>query len=112
MVCWLNVEGRFDTTKLSPGIRYEVVFVVMLKATGHGWEIPVTVTLTLPDGYKHERKVNFMEKAIGQWIEIPVGEFRTLPGKFGDIEFWMHQSEGGQWKSGILIKGVVIRPKK
>ena len=106
------MEGKFDTTKLSPGIRYEVVFVVMLKATGYGWEIPVNVTLTLPDGNKHERKVNFMEKAIGQWIEIPVGEFRVLAGKLGDIEYVIHQSEGGKWKRGLLIKGVTIRPKK
>ncbi|KAK9920846.1 hypothetical protein M0R45_029387 [Rubus argutus] len=111
-VCWLNVEGKFDTTKLTPGILYEVVFVVMLKATGYGWEIPVIVRLTLPDGNKHERKVNFLEKAIGQWIEIPVGEFRVLAGKLGDIEYVMHQSEGGKWKSGLLIKGVTIRPKK
>ncbi|KAK9937127.1 hypothetical protein M0R45_013939 [Rubus argutus] len=109
-VCWLDVSGQFDAAKLSPGTLYEVVFVVMLKAEGGGWEVPVNVRLSLPDGNKQEHKVNLMEKARGQWIEIPVGEFRASPGKLGDIKFSMYE-HGGHWKNGLVIKGVAIRPK-
>ncbi|CAL9016219.1 unnamed protein product, partial [Prunus brigantina] len=46
--CWLEVHGKFKTTKLSPGTLYEVVFVVKLKASADGWDVPVNVSLTLP----------------------------------------------------------------
>lgn len=105
------MHGKFDTTKLSPGILYEVVFVVMLNAAAYGWEVPVNVRLTLPEGNKHERKVSLMDIPRGQWTEIPIGDFRASPGKIGNIEFSMYEYEGGNWKSGLLIKGVAVWPK-
>ncbi|XP_016648195.1 PREDICTED: protein PHLOEM PROTEIN 2-LIKE A1-like [Prunus mume] len=46
--CWLEVHGKFKTTKLSPGPLYEVVFVVKLKASADGGDVPVNVSPTLP----------------------------------------------------------------
>ncbi|KAL5538914.1 hypothetical protein UlMin_045777 [Ulmus minor] len=111
-VCWLEIHGKFETTKLSPGTSYEVVFVVMLKDPAYGWDVPVNVRLVLPDGSKQEHKVNLMEKPRGQWINIPAGEFRTSPEKPGEIEFSIYEYEGGIWKKGLVIKGVKIQPKK
>ncbi|KAA8544785.1 hypothetical protein F0562_019511 [Nyssa sinensis] len=110
-VCWLEVRGKFQTVKLSQGIMYEVVFVVMLKDPAYGWEVPVILRLTLPDGSTQEHKENLMEKPRGRWIEIPVGEFRTTAEKVGDIGISLCGSEGGNWKRGLVIKGVSIRPK-
>ncbi|KAI5332270.1 hypothetical protein L3X38_022399 [Prunus dulcis] len=39
--CWLEVHGKFKTTKLSPGTLSEVVFVVKLKSSADGWDVPV-----------------------------------------------------------------------
>ncbi|XP_060670759.1 lectin [Ziziphus jujuba] len=110
-VCWLEINGKFDTAKLSPGILYEVAYVVMLKDPAYGWEVPVNIRLTLPDGSKQENKVNLMEKVRGQWIKIPVGEFKTPVQKHGEIEFSMYEYVDGEWKSGLCIKGVTIQPK-
>ncbi len=110
-VCWLEVHGKFETTKLSPGTLYEVAFEIMLKDPAYGWEVPVNVRLILPDGNKQEHKENLMKKPRGQWIEIPVGEFVTSQEKTGEIEFSIYEYEGGMWKRGLLIKGVAIRPK-
>ncbi|KAA8544784.1 hypothetical protein F0562_019512 [Nyssa sinensis] len=110
-VCWLEVHGKFQTLKLSQGIMYDAVFVVMLKDPAYGWEVPVNLRLTLPDGSTQEHKENLMEKPRGRWIEIPVGEFRTTAEKVGEIEISLYEYEGGKWKRGLVIKGVSIRPK-
>ncbi|KAL0352691.1 UNVERIFIED_CONTAM: protein PHLOEM PROTEIN 2-LIKE A1 [Sesamum angustifolium] len=110
-VCWLEVHGRFDIANLSPGTMYEIVFVLKLKDTAYGWEVPVNLRLTLPDGSRQEHKENLKEKPRGQWIEIPAGEFNTSDKKIGEIEFSLYEYEGGKWKRGLLIKGASIRPK-
>ncbi|CAI9782229.1 unnamed protein product [Fraxinus pennsylvanica] len=111
-VCWLDVHGKFDTANLSPGIMYEVVFVVMLKDPAYGWEVPVNVRLTLPDGSTQQQKVKLMEKPRGQWIEIPAGELKTSSHQnVGEMEISLYEYEGGKWKRGLMVKGVVIRPK-
>ncbi|KAF5779269.1 putative phloem protein [Helianthus annuus] len=110
-VCWLEIHGKLEISKLTPGIKYEVVFVVMLKDPAYGWEVPVNVRLILPDGNKQQHKENLMEKPRSTWVEIPVGEFMVQPKKEGFVEFSLYEYEGGAWKRGLLIKGAAIRPK-
>ncbi|KAK6931941.1 Phloem protein 2-like [Dillenia turbinata] len=110
-VCWLEVHGQFEIAKLSPGLVYEVAFIVMLKDPAYGWEIPVNLRLIMPDKSIHHHKECLMEKGRGKWIEILVGEFQTSPGNVGEIEFSLYEYEGGKWKKGLIIKGVTIRPK-
>ncbi|KAF7841428.1 protein PHLOEM PROTEIN 2-LIKE A1-like [Senna tora] len=108
-VCWLEVHGRLDTRKLSPGILYEVSFHVMLKHTAQGWEVPINMRLVLPGGkIKQEHKENLKDKMRGSWMDIPVGQF--IASDHGEIEFSMYEYDGGIWKSGLLIKGVSIKP--
>ncbi|KAL6282861.1 hypothetical protein ACE6H2_013790 [Prunus campanulata] len=109
--CWLEVHGQFETTKLSPGTLYEVAFVVKLKASAEGWDVPVNVSLTLPDGSKQWHAVKLKEIPREQWIEILVGEFRASPEIPGDMEFSMYEYDSGKWNRGLVIKGVIIRPK-
>ena len=110
-VCWLGVHGKFETKKLLLGNTYEVAFVIMLNKEAYGWEVPVNVRLFLPDGNKQERKESLMKKPIGEWIEIPIGEFVASLEMAGEIEFSIYEYEGGQWKRGLVIKGIAIRPK-
>lgn len=110
-VCWLEVHGKFQTWKLSPGVNYEVAFVVMLKEKARGWEVPVYLRLSLPNGKIQEHKEYLMKKIEGQWMEIPVGKFyNEAGGGGGEIEFSLYEYEGGQWKRGLVIKGAIIRP--
>ncbi|KAI4296954.1 hypothetical protein L6164_036870 [Bauhinia variegata] len=111
-VCWLEVHGRMDTKMLSPGVLYEVSFVAMLKDPAQGWEVPVNVRLALPGGKKQEHKENLIEKLRMQWMEIPVGQFVLSAQDIkGEMEISMYEYEGGMWKQGLIIKGVVIRAK-
>lgn len=110
-VCWLEIHGKFEISKLTPGIKYEIVFVVMLKDPAYGWEVPINIKLTLPDGNTQQHKENFVEKARSTWFEIPVGEFIAQPKKGGSLEFSLYELEHLNWKKGLLVKGAAIRPK-
>ncbi|CAI9090503.1 OLC1v1025285C1 [Oldenlandia corymbosa var. corymbosa] len=110
-VCWLEVHGRFNTVNLTPRTLYEVVFVVMLKDPAYGWEVPINFRLSLPDGSRQEHKENMIDKPRAKWIEIPAGNFQTLPENIGEMEISLYEYDGGIWKKGLLIKGVLIRPK-
>ncbi|XP_061354732.1 protein PHLOEM PROTEIN 2-LIKE A1-like [Gastrolobium bilobum] len=110
-VCWLEVHGKFDTRKLSPGILYEVSFIVMLKDAAQGWELPVNVRLSLPGGKKQQHKEALIDKLRMRWIEVPVGEFVASEKDVGEMEISMYEYEGGMWKQGLVIKGVAIKPK-
>ncbi|XP_056174009.1 protein PHLOEM PROTEIN 2-LIKE A1-like isoform X1 [Syzygium oleosum] len=109
-VRWLDVRGKFDLSNLSPATTYEAVFVIKLKSSGYGWEVPVNFGVTLPDGTKKEHKVNLKEKPKDQWIEIKAGEVSTSEYKEGQMEVFMYE-HSDHWKSGLVLKGVLIRPK-
>ncbi|KAG4906358.1 Protein PHLOEM PROTEIN 2-LIKE A1 [Glycine max] len=111
MVCWLEVNGKFGTGMLSPGILYQVSFIVMLKDSAQGWELPINVRLVLPGGKKQQHKENLMEKSRESWIEILVGEFVASEKDVGEMEISMYEHEGGMWKTGLVIEGVAIKPK-
>ncbi|XP_056174011.1 uncharacterized protein PHLOEM PROTEIN 2-LIKE A4-like [Syzygium oleosum] len=105
----LDALGKFEVSNLSRDTTYKVVFVIKLTQSGYGWEDPVNFGVTFPDGTKEERKVNLKEKPKGEWIEIKAGEVSTSECKEGQMEVFMFE-RGGHWKSGLVFKGVLIRP--
>nr|XP_043636114.1 protein PHLOEM PROTEIN 2-LIKE A1-like [Erigeron canadensis] len=109
-VCWLQLVGKFEMGRLTPGIKYEVVFVVMIKAYNYGWYQPINIKLTLPDGSTQKHTEDFNKKPRSKWFEIRVGEFIVDAKKGGCVEFTMYE-HGGHWKRGLVVKGVSIRPK-
>lgn len=110
-MCWLEVHLKFETAKLSPGTHYEALMVIMLKDSAYGWDFPINLRLTLPNRNKQERKENLAVQPKGKWIEIPIGNFTTSTGNDGEIDFYVYEYEAGTWKRGLVIKGIVIRPK-
>ncbi|EFH41549.1 hypothetical protein ARALYDRAFT_917038 [Arabidopsis lyrata subsp. lyrata] len=113
-VCWLDVSGKFDTKDLSLGIKYEVVFVVKLEDTAYGWDwAPVKLKLVMPSNSEtpQEHSVSFEEHIGKQWIDIPAGEFIMSKENAGEISFSLYEHEANMWRSGLIVKGVLIRPK-
>ncbi|KAI3906702.1 hypothetical protein MKW92_011500 [Papaver armeniacum] len=116
-VCWLEVNGKLDTSKLNPGVKYEIVFVVMLKNSAYGWEEPVNLRLVHSGSQTQLRKEDLQQKPKSQWIEVQAGEFQAPPQPADDkqgkeIQFSLFECENGNWKRGLVIKGVIVRPKK
>ncbi|QCD82873.1 Phloem protein 2-like [Vigna unguiculata] len=111
MVCWLEVHGKFDIGMVSPGILYQVSFIVMVKDSAEGWELPVNVRVVLPGGRKQQHRENLMEKPRERWIEVPAGDFVASQKDVGEMEISMYEYDGGMWKTGLVIQGVAIKPK-
>ncbi|KAE8037265.1 hypothetical protein FH972_009866 [Carpinus fangiana] len=109
-VCWLDVRGKLSVSELSPEVVYEIVYVVKLTKGASGWEFPILLRLSLPDGRVQEHQVSLLEKPRRQWIELNVGNFQTKNGESGEVGFDIYQ-HGGHWKKGLIIKGAIFRPK-
>ncbi|XP_072998066.1 lectin-like [Typha latifolia] len=111
-VCWLDIHGKLEISYLTPGIMYEVVFIVMMNEAAAGWGIPVDLRLRLPDGSVRGHMESLEEKPRGTWIELKVGELRTQAGQEGKMDVSLWGNEGEHWKIGLTVRGIVIRPKK
>ncbi|XP_022142436.1 protein PHLOEM PROTEIN 2-LIKE A1-like isoform X2 [Momordica charantia] len=111
-VCWLEINGKIKESDLSPNTLYEAVFEIKITEDAYGWNVPVTISLTEPDGKIYKNKVTLKEKKKAEWVKIPIGEFKVVPDKSGDgeIKFSMYKY-GGHWKRGMILKGIVIEPK-
>ncbi|OMP01887.1 Phloem protein 2-like protein [Corchorus capsularis] len=113
-VCWLDVRGKFKMSDLSPATLYEVVYEVKLTKGASGWELPIKLRLSLPNGTVQERQVSLVQKPRGEWIELNVGNFRTEENgetsKTGEVCFDLYE-HGGHWKNGLVIRGAILRPK-
>ncbi|KAH1074558.1 hypothetical protein J1N35_026886 [Gossypium stocksii] len=113
-VCWLDVRGKLKISELSPATLYEVVYEVKLTKGASGWELPVKLRLSLPNGRVQERQVSLLQKPRGQWMELNVGSFHTPDNEddeTGEVCFDFYQ-HGGHWKSGLVVRGAILRPRK
>lgn len=45
------------------------------------------------------------------WMEIELGEYLIKKGEEGELEMSMTEVKGGNWKGGLVIQGIEIRPK-
>ncbi|KAL5567375.1 hypothetical protein UlMin_030539 [Ulmus minor] len=51
------------------------------------------------------------ERADG-WLEVELGEFYCNAGEEGELEMSMKEISRVNWKSGLIVQGIEIRPKK
>ncbi|CAN6570768.1 hypothetical protein ACFX13_025537 [Malus domestica] len=108
----LDVQGRFKMSELSPGVVYEIAYIVKLTNGASGWELPVTLKITLPGqgGREKKRQYSLLEKPRGVWMELVGGSFQSMARETGEVifDFYNHDTPS---KSGLIIKGIIIRPK-
>ncbi|EFH39235.1 predicted protein [Arabidopsis lyrata subsp. lyrata] len=114
-VYWLHMSGNFHTRNLTPGTKYEVVFLVSLEDTSFGWDQPVNLNLKLinPDGTESfQERTTSLECHIGEnWVDIQAGVLVAPPrNAAAKMTFTMYQYVTSDRKSGLLVKGVAIRP--
>ncbi|KAF5953447.1 hypothetical protein HYC85_006303 [Camellia sinensis] len=103
--CRGQLNGAID---LSPGIVYEIVFVVrMIKYE----DFSLKLTIILPNSKKRTRNESLNEKPLGSWFDIQLGEFKMSPENVGTMEFSL-EDHAELWKSGLIEKCAIIRPKK
>ncbi|KAL5731549.1 hypothetical protein ACHQM5_004268 [Ranunculus cassubicifolius] len=110
-VCWFDVSGKIDMSLLSQGTKYEVVYMINLDVDASGWTNPICIEFHV-QGIVRKTHLNLLTKPQGQWIELQVGEFDMSTGGIGDVFFRIMGTESLRWKSGFLVKGVIVRPKR
>ncbi|KAG9446918.1 hypothetical protein H6P81_013046 [Aristolochia fimbriata] len=52
-----------------------------------------------------------LERGDG-WMELELGEFYNDEGNDGEVELSLMEVKGGDWKRGLIVDGIEIRPKK
>lgn len=112
-VCWLDVKGDFDTRKLSQGTEYEIMFDIELTACARGWECPVIFEYESATGKgKFEQNLSNL-KGKGR-SNVSIGKFMVPASACAlscaaPVSFHMYQ-HGDQWKNGLTMYGVIIKP--
>uniref|UniRef100_A0A7N2LKW7 Uncharacterized protein n=1 Tax=Quercus lobata TaxID=97700 RepID=A0A7N2LKW7_QUELO len=110
-VCYLGIRGRIWTVDLSPGTLYEVVFVIKIKEENTP-NFLLKLSVVPPDvKFVQQRYEKIDEKPLEKWIEIVAGEFVMSPQNVGNVTFRLEGTEMGSWKSGLLVKCAILRPK-
>ncbi|KAF8402068.1 hypothetical protein HHK36_013020 [Tetracentron sinense] len=46
------------------------------------------------------------------WMEIEMGEFFNDRGEDGEVEMSLTEVKGGNWKAGLIVEGIELRPKE
>lgn len=110
-ICWLDVRGKLGILDLTLNAEYEIVYVVKLSKGAFGWELPVTLRLTLPNGTVRHRLVSLLEKPKGEIFELNVGHFKVEGGQTGEVCFDLYEHDNRNWKHGLIVHGAVVRPK-
>ncbi|KAG0448910.1 hypothetical protein HPP92_027596 [Vanilla planifolia] len=116
-VNWMEVKGLLDLHKYPLKLHktYEVVYLIKFKADAFGWHsAPITFELSTADGKKNTSEIlDHYKKDDHLWHEICGGEFNLgSSNSLGKIEFSMKEVKTDWWKGGIIIGGVIIRPKQ
>lgn len=110
-VCWLEIHGRFEVSHLTPGVTYDVAFLVKMKPSAYGWNAPVNLRLTEAGGRVQRSMERLAGKPRGEWLELKAGELQTVKGSRGEVEVSLFEYEDGAWKSGLIVEGVQVCPK-
>ncbi|KAF3785887.1 F-box protein [Nymphaea thermarum] len=134
-VCWLDISGKISIAELSPSTRYAAYFVFKHTNRSYGLDLsPAKLSIRMNDSpqvlSEHEAFIHpenavagfrwratespprsplCPRKGYGEWMEVEVGEFFT-DDEGGEADFSLMQT-AGQWKSGMLLEGLEIRPK-
>lgn len=114
-IYWLKIVGTIKTGDLTPGRKYEAVFVVKLEENAIGWKEPVTLKLKVVqhdgDDNRVDRTENLKDYIGHNWVDILAGVFVVPPKNIpATIIFTMYQYQTDWKKRGLIVKGVAIRP--
>ncbi|KAJ8753026.1 hypothetical protein K2173_008813 [Erythroxylum novogranatense] len=114
-VCWLSIRGKISASLLSPATFYSAYLVFQLTTRTYGFDDhPLDVywdggesptrSVYLNGPYRRERKDG--------WFEIELGEFYNNEGEEGEIVMSVFETDDFNWKCGLIVQGIEIRPRE
>ncbi|CAL9241819.1 unnamed protein product [Arabidopsis halleri] len=133
-VCWFHIDGKMNTRVLSPGTRYSAYIVFKKEDDCYGFEdVAIEAAVGVVGQEPTRRSICFDEALDGKsfrrergrsnlvkpeerkdgWMEIELGEFFNEGDMFTDeIEIKVSEIKELNWKRGLIILGIEIRPTK
>ncbi|XP_062149984.1 putative F-box protein PP2-B12 isoform X1 [Alnus glutinosa] len=119
-VCWLEIRGRIETKILSPNTKYGAYFIYAI--ADHNYKLHHAVKVSI--SYENEGNATnayllpdtpgghdgrLPRKREDKWFEIEFGEF--FSGQVGSLVEMHLLGTAGNWKSGLVVHGIELRPK-
>ena len=122
-VCWLEIRGGIETKILSPNTRYGAYLIYTITGHFHLLYIPANVSIRFEDENEgNNATIAYLqpdapEGVDGQvprrredmWFEIEIGEF--FNGQVDSLVEMHLICTVGNWKSGLVVHGIELRPK-
>ncbi|XP_060212445.1 F-box protein PP2-B10-like [Lycium barbarum] len=65
-----------------------------------------------PPPSENEAQARYPQQRSDGWIEVELGEFFVKRGQDVELEMTLTEVKGGEWKSGLVVEGIEIRPKE
>ncbi|KAL1549609.1 putative F-box protein PP2-B12 [Salvia divinorum] len=65
-----------------------------------------------PEAMLPEEEPEYPKQRGDGWMEVELGECFVKEGQDGELEVSVMEVKGGNWKSGIIVQGIEIRPKE
>lgn len=59
-----------------------------------------------------EAQAQYPQQRSDGWIEVKLGEFSVKRGQDVELEISLTEVKEGNWKSGLVVEGIEIRPKE
>ncbi|PKA53740.1 Putative F-box protein PP2-B12 [Apostasia shenzhenica] len=110
-VCWLEIYGKIDSRILTKKANYAAYLVFKVAYFGSiGLSYPSQVLLKI-GSYISSLSVSLSKMRQDGWKEVMIGEFYSGDGDDGEVELSLMETNGGHWKSGLIVQGIEIRVK-
>lgn len=130
-VCWLEIRGKIANVKLSRKNTYIAYLVFRLTRDSRGLSAHAKATVSVsgvrdktssnvclyPGGrcriwhISLESDQEFPRKRMNGWMEIELGEIYCNEGDDGEVEMVFEEVAHRNWKSGLIVEGIELRPK-
>nr|POE54729.1 f-box protein [Quercus suber] len=127
-VCWLDICGKMSTSMLSPKTNYAAYLVYKLTEEAYGFDrLPPTVSVGTTEGGEPAVEPNQQDQIVPPqqqqhtshpsqrkdgWLEIKLGEYFNEEGTDYELQIRLLEGESRQWKRGLIVEGIEIRPTK
>ncbi|XP_057778215.1 putative F-box protein PP2-B12 [Salvia miltiorrhiza] len=77
-----------------------------------GWFYHRLTQMRNPEAMLPEEETEQPKQRDDGWMEVELGECFVEEGQDGEMEVSVMEVKGGNWKSGIVVQGIEIRPKE
>lgn len=87
--------------------RYQMVVprrIGLFNHRGINMQMPQVIT-------SREKEGQYPKERGDGWLEIELGEYFNTRGEDRELEMNLMEVKGGNWKSGLIVQGIEIRPK-